>query len=58
MLALEKTMRRVVALKLKPEIKSYSRFKGAEKYANYSEINSKVKKIIHNTKTIEFKAIN
>lgn len=47
-----------MALKLKPEIKSYSRFKGAEKYANYSEINSKVKKIIHNTKTIEFKAIN
>ncbi|CAD8175113.1 unnamed protein product [Paramecium pentaurelia] len=55
LLALERTMKRVVALKLKPEIKSYSRFKGAEIPKNYSSINSIVKGIIHTSKNSENK---
>lgn len=47
LLALERTMKNVVALKLKPEIKSYSRFTGAEKPKDYTSINSVVKGIIH-----------
>lgn len=51
-------MKRVVALKLKPDIKSYSRFKGAEKPKNYSSINSIVKGFIHTSKNSENKGFN
>lgn len=48
-------MKNVVALRLKPEIKSYSRFTGAEKPKDYSSINSVVRGIIHTTKNSDNK---
>ncbi|KAM3145676.1 hypothetical protein pb186bvf_002222 [Paramecium bursaria] len=53
LLALEKSMRKLVALKLKPEIKSYSRFTGAENYKDYRGIESNVKAYIHQNKYID-----
>ena len=43
----KKSMRKLVALKLKPEIKSYSRFTGAVNYKDYRGIESNVRAYIH-----------